>query len=78
MSEVIAVLVFAFAFTLFALLGPAERSRPCGGRGAGEQRCGKCPGGPPEGEFGVACPGIKALEDHAQKRGHKDRRIRFR
>jgi hypothetical protein len=67
-TTVIAILVFALLFTLFALLGPAERSRTCGGRTAGEERCGSCPLGPACKDPVSACPGARALETQARKR----------
>lgn len=42
MTTVIAITVFGLFFTVFALLGPAERSKPCGGRKPGETPCAGC------------------------------------
>ncbi|MCJ7630354.1 MAG: hypothetical protein MUO50_18425 [Longimicrobiales bacterium] len=57
MTTVIAIAVFGLLFALFALLGPAERSRHCGGRKAGEERCDKCPLSAAGQRAAVACPG---------------------
>ena len=43
MGTVIVIAGFGVFFALFALLGPAERSKPCGGRKAGQGFCGHCP-----------------------------------
>ena len=67
MTTVIAIVVFALSFTLFALLGPAERSRGCGGRAAGEGRCAKCPKGAVEESAEAACPGAKALRGQSRQ-----------
>lgn len=45
MTALIAILVLVALFTLFGLLGPAERGRSCGGRGALEKPCRGCPRG---------------------------------
>jgi hypothetical protein len=43
MVTVLALLLFALLFVAFALLGPAERSKPCGGKGPKESPCAGCP-----------------------------------
>jgi hypothetical protein len=68
-TTVIAIAVFVLFFTIFALLGPAERSRGCGGRGPGEERCGKCPLGSDQQPDPVGCPGAKALKNRSRKTG---------
>ncbi|MFH1763062.1 MAG: hypothetical protein ABIF09_02615 [Gemmatimonadota bacterium] len=67
MTAAIAIAVFVLFFALFALLGPAERSRGCGGRGAGEERCGSCPLDADKQGDRAACPGAKGLKDHPRK-----------
>jgi len=62
-KTVIAIGVFALFFAIFALVGPAERSRGCGGRNVGKKRCGKCPLGTDKPVETVACPGAKALQE---------------
>lgn len=68
MTTVIAIVVFGLLFALFALLGPAERSRTCGGREAREERCDKCPLRAAEQSAAMACPGAKALKAQARKK----------
>jgi len=41
-TTLVAVGVLVVLFVLFALLGPAERSKPCAGRGPGERPCRGC------------------------------------
>ncbi len=69
MTAVLAVAILAVFFVLFALLGPAEKSRPCGGRRPGEPRCESCPLGTGEGEPTAACPGAKKLRKRAREDG---------
>lgn len=69
MTAAIAIAVFVLFFALFALLGSAERSRGCGGRDPGEERCGKCPLGSDEPPDSVGCPGREALKDRPRKTG---------
>lgn len=66
MTTVIAIGGLVVFFIIFALLGPAERSRGCGGRGPGEERCGKCPLGSDQKPDLVGCPGAKALKDRTR------------
>jgi hypothetical protein len=69
MTTILAVALLAVLFALFALLGPAERSKPCGGRNPGESRCGSCPLGTGKGEPAAACPGAEKLRERAGKDG---------
>ena len=69
MTTVLAVAILAVFFVLFALLGPAERSKPCGGRKPGESRCASCPLGAAEGEPAAACPGAEKLREKAKEDG---------
>lgn len=69
MATVITIAVFGLLFALFALLGPAERSRTCGGREAGEGPCTKCPLSAAEQSGWVGCPGAEAQKDRTRKRG---------
>lgn len=69
MTTVLAVATLAVFFVLFALLGPAEKSKPCGGRKPGESRCASCPLGTGEGDLTAACPGAKKLSERAKENG---------
>lgn len=57
MSTLLAILVLAALFAVFALLGPAERGRSCSGRRVGEEPCGRCPKASPSGRKSGNWPG---------------------
>jgi hypothetical protein len=69
MTTILAVALLAVFFVLFAILGPAERSKPCGGRKPGESRCDSCPLGTGEGEPTAVCPGAEKLRKRATEDG---------
>ena len=62
MQALIAIAVLSVLFTLFALLGPAEKYRPCRGVEPGEKRCGGCLLGTGEKAAGAGCPGKNPVE----------------
>jgi len=59
MTTLLAVLGIGVLFAIFAVLGPAERSTPCGGKGPGDAKCDMCPLAPGEAEALGECPGLK-------------------
>lgn len=67
MPTAVAVTFVVVFFVAFALLGPAERSRPCGGKGPEESPCAGCPlagdgGAIPTGPW-KGCPGSKRVQE---------------
>ena len=64
MTTFIAIAVFGLLFAVFALLGPAERSKPCGGKKPGQNPCSSCPlvdPDQPDSSAWAGCPGKKKL-----------------
>ena len=59
MTTVLAVAALGLAFVIFAILGPAERSKQCGGHGPGGSVCDTCPLDA-EADGGESCPGHSA------------------
>ena len=66
MVTVFSLVLLAVLFVVFALLGPGERSRPCGGKGPHESPCAGCPlgteGGPTTAGPWEGCPGARAVD----------------
>jgi hypothetical protein len=57
MTTVLAVAALALAFVIFAILGPAEGSKPCGGHGPSGPECDTCPLDQAGADGAEACPG---------------------
>jgi len=66
MVTVLSLVLLAVLFVAFTLLGPAERAKPCGGKGPDESPCAGCPLGQegkptPAGPW-EGCPGTRSVE----------------